>query len=168
MGFQGCTNTLIKLYTENRALEKLFYYHSDSKQPCIPKTLNNHKTWLPLQLINSIKQSVWDSECCGAQIQVKTIVLWSQVQVVIVKGWPNPWGWKIVYESKGWNYRTQQQRGKVHENFCLSSDGRVLLLSNVGATGLNLDIKNILVIIVSSLFYFHCLTNNIDIGQDTL
>ena len=73
-----------------------------------------------------------------------------------------------MYESKGWNYRTQQQRGKVHENFCLSSDGRVLLLSNVGATGLNLDIKNILVIIVSSLFYFHCLTNNIDIGQDTL
>jgi len=48
---------------------------------------------------------------------------------------------------------TQQQRGKVLENFRSSGGGRVLLLSNVGATGLNLDIANILVIIVSSSFY---------------
>lgn len=50
---------------------------------------------------------------------------------------------------------TQQQRGKVLEGFRSSGGGRVLLLSNVGATGLNLDIASILVIIVSSTFYVY-------------
>lgn len=44
---------------------------------------------------------------------------------------------------------TQQQRGKVLEAFRDKGGRRVLLLSNVGATGLNLDVANILVIIVS-------------------
>lgn len=49
---------------------------------------------------------------------------------------------------------TQQQRGKVLEVFRANSGRRVLLLSNVGATGLNLDVANVLVIIVSVKCYF--------------
>lgn len=61
---------------------------------------------------------------------------------------------------------TQQQRGKILENFRSPAGGRVLLLSNVGATGLNLDIANILIVIVSpssilTIFIF-------DVGKDTL
>ena len=48
---------------------------------------------------------------------------------------------------------SQQQRGKILETYRSSGGGRVLLLSNVGATGLNLDIANILVIIVSFVSY---------------
>jgi SNF2 family DNA or RNA helicase len=48
---------------------------------------------------------------------------------------------------------TQQQRGKVLEAFRTNNGKRVLLLSNVGATGLNLDVASILVIIVSVNFF---------------
>lgn len=54
---------------------------------------------------------------------------------------------------------TQQQRGKVLEAFRASGGTRVLLLSNVGATGLNLDVANILVIIVSVKCFFLPLIN---------
>lgn len=62
---------------------------------------------------------------------------------------------------------TQQQRGRVLENFRSATGGRVLLLSNVGATGLNLDIANILVVIVSSSFIL-TIQLNIDVAKDTL
>lgn len=63
---------------------------------------------------------------------------------------------------------TQQQRGKVLETFRSGGGGRVLLLSNVGATGLNLDIASILVIIVSLFIIFNPANQPIDVCQDTL
>ena len=48
---------------------------------------------------------------------------------------------------------TQQQRAKVLERFRSEGQPRVLLTSNVGATGHNLDVASILVVLV----FFHCI-----------
>jgi SNF2 family DNA or RNA helicase len=59
---------------------------------------------------------------------------------------------------------TQQQRNKVLRRF-RSNDGstpRILLLSNVGAIGLNLDIANIVIIIVGNFTWGQ--DNKADLG----
>lgn len=63
---------------------------------------------------------------------------------------------------------TQQQRAKVLDRFRSAEEPRVLLVSNVGATGLNLDVASVLVILVR----FHCLKwsqpHRRVLNQDTL
>lgn len=68
----------------------------------------------------------------------------------------NLYGFKVMEYNGG---MTQQQRGKVLDDFRGNSGKRVLLLSNVGATGLNLDVASILVIIVSVKCFFPPLRN---------
>jgi SNF2 family DNA or RNA helicase len=62
---------------------------------------------------------------------------------------------------------TENQRTQVLKTFRLDHKARVLLLSNVGATGINLDEANWMIIVVGENGFSFCMQNTY-LAQDTL